>query len=251
MRLVLGILFLGILVLGVSGYFLYPFEFSSDKGVPIIQADKSPYKEKPKDPGGIKIPYQNIEVFERLTSRKSQNVPVEQLLPQAEKPEQVKVILEQKKDEVAEPQNVNKDAIVSHKTEVEKTEKINNDAVDIKKIPDVEESKPIEVSKPTPEKQDKIAELVNDLSNPAIKKIKLQIFSTKNKQAAEIEKAKFEKKFAKELKGLKTALNRVDLGDKGIYYRLQVGHFKTPNSAENFCILVTDKKTGCFYIKEK
>ncbi|MDR3514305.1 MAG: SPOR domain-containing protein [Azospirillaceae bacterium] len=56
--------------------------------VPLIQADRTPYKLRPDQPGGMEVPNQDILVYERLhPDGKNESPPgVEQLLPPPEEP---------------------------------------------------------------------------------------------------------------------------------------------------------------------
>lgn len=53
--------------------------------VPLVKADSEPAKEKPEDPGGLKIPNQDKLVFERITP-KPETPMVEKLAPAPEEP---------------------------------------------------------------------------------------------------------------------------------------------------------------------
>lgn len=53
--------------------------------VPVIRADKSPLKEKPKDAGGLKVPFKDKLIYERIKPNGSVEIG-EKLLPPPEKP---------------------------------------------------------------------------------------------------------------------------------------------------------------------
>ena len=54
-------------------------------GIPLIRADTRPTKEKPADAGGLKVPYENTLIYERVNKGKK-IVVIERLLPAAEEP---------------------------------------------------------------------------------------------------------------------------------------------------------------------
>ncbi|CAK0772397.1 putative SPOR domain-containing protein [Azospirillaceae bacterium] len=58
---------------------------ASDMGAPLIQADRTPFKAKPTQPGGLEVPHQEILVYERLDPEFAPSV-VERLLPPPEAP---------------------------------------------------------------------------------------------------------------------------------------------------------------------
>jgi hypothetical protein len=82
---------------GFSGLLLVTY-FSTERSLggptPLIQADARPYKTRPADPGGLDVPHQNMEIFERvqpgLPPARAGEVaaarPVERLLPPPDSP---------------------------------------------------------------------------------------------------------------------------------------------------------------------
>ena len=77
------------LCLGVGAAVLYAYnkgrEAGESKLPPIIQAQEGPTKVRPENPGGMQVPYQDKEVFTRLTAEKQPDQ-VERLLPPPEQP---------------------------------------------------------------------------------------------------------------------------------------------------------------------
>ena len=59
---------------------------NGDGVVPLIQADNSPSKVKPDQPGGMDVPNQDKLIYDRLTPGQSSPNSVERLLPPAEQP---------------------------------------------------------------------------------------------------------------------------------------------------------------------
>lgn len=82
---------------------------------------------------------------------------------------------------------------------------------------------------------------------------KVQLIALKNKQQADNFVKKIKKQFNNLLKNLEVFLFEVDLGDKGIFYRVQVGNFNTKNDAMKFCrnyLMITLKNpTNCIVVR--
>jgi hypothetical protein len=53
--------------------------------VPLITADPTPYKHQPDDPGGLQVPYQDVEVFDTMDEEEPEET-YEVLLPEPEEP---------------------------------------------------------------------------------------------------------------------------------------------------------------------
>jgi len=83
------------------------------------------------------------------------------------------------------------------------------------------------------------------------KGIRVQLGAHKSQEEATSNWAKLSRQFAGELKGKNHYIVRVDLGDKGIYYRLQVAPFTSTKEAEQFCLTFVSADKGCFPVKAK
>jgi hypothetical protein len=59
------------------------------------------------------------------------------------------------------------------------------------------------------------------------------------------------KKFPDDLRGKQHYIVRADLGDRGVFYRLQVGPFTNSGQAEEFCLTFVSAGQGCFSVNAK
>ena len=59
---------------------------SNEEDLLVVEADKTPMKEKPLDPGGMKFPNQDKTVFETFSNGAQQPPKVERVLPAPEEP---------------------------------------------------------------------------------------------------------------------------------------------------------------------
>lgn len=82
---------------------------------------------------------------------------------------------------------------------------------------------------------------------------KSQLVALKNKQQAYNFVEKTKKLFSNMLKNLDVFVVEIDLGNKGIFYRVQVGNFNNKDDATNFCkeyLKITIKNpTNCIVVK--
>jgi cell division septation protein DedD len=78
-----GLLAVG--AVGAGGW--WAFQSMGGGGVPLVEADPRPFKVRPGDPGGLRVPNQNALVLERPGSRQAQAAPrANGLVPEAEAP---------------------------------------------------------------------------------------------------------------------------------------------------------------------
>lgn len=80
-----------------------------------------------------------------------------------------------------------------------------------------------------------------------------QLIALKNKQQAHNFVEKTKKMYGNILKNLNVSIFEIDLGEKGIFYRVQVGNFNTKSDASKFCdeyLKITIKSpTNCIVVK--
>jgi len=77
----------------LAGVIFFAYQQGREEGIraapPVLRADQSPEKAAPEDPGGMEIPHQDKQIFDRITddtgADAAQN-PVERLLPPPEEP---------------------------------------------------------------------------------------------------------------------------------------------------------------------
>jgi len=86
--LLIAAVLIGVGIAGGAGVFLFNQSGSSDGDItpPIIPADKSAYKVRPADPGGMQVPNQDKLVYGRIDPEAAAGDNVEKLLPEPEEP---------------------------------------------------------------------------------------------------------------------------------------------------------------------
>ncbi len=226
-------------VLAFAGILWYAYpqgqEKYTDMDIPTVAAGKDIYKFKPDDPGGMKIPHQDSTIFDPLEKRAAT---VEKLLPPVEQPVD--------KDEALQAGVALESAVPKLNLDLQMkevatgTEKIVSTKEPVKTVP-VPSAKP--VSKPVVQQA------------PAVKPVAakgnlyIQLGSYRSVTDAKGDWAMLQKKYAGFLSGLSMRTQRVDLGAKGVWYRLQAGTVSEARAAEICADLKKSNPGGCFIAK--
>ncbi|MCK5423771.1 MAG: SPOR domain-containing protein [Emcibacter sp.] len=203
-----------------GGMVWYSYLEGADSGpVPVVHADKSVVKEKPVTPGGLQVPDQDKGVFNRVASGQVDNS--EKLESSAELPIErpVDLKLTEEKAEIAEK---------APPVAEEKKEEV---VVPPKPKVVVKEEKVI-----APEKVDKIGNFL----------VQLGAFG-KNSTAVELWR-KIQKKNYAILKGFDSDIMMIDLGKRGIFYRLRAGPIIDRASAGKVCVALKANKQACIVV---
>lgn len=255
-----------------------------ETAAPLVQADASSFKMKPLDEGGMEIPFQDSLVYEQLDSN-SAGEGAESLLPPPEQPMERPVAVQDSATQAVE--NLTTETAEQIKTaqaELEKkkaaasiaTEQAAEDvkvtigsgfATETPATPKAPASKLVEATKKTVEAaKTETKELLSvstakDLSDiaPSAKTptaptsytsgtYHVQLGSFRDQAAAESAWKKFKKDFAPALDGVTSNIERADLGDKGIYYRVQ-GTNLSKTSATSVCSSINAAKSGACLVK--
>jgi cell division septation protein DedD len=259
-------------VSGFIGLSWYAYNAGSqslkDDDLLVVEAEKTPMKEKPLDPGGMKFPNQDKTIFDTFSNGNKQTK-VERILPQPEEPMKKDVDSSetgtwindklQKTDvDTAEVAELKPDAIVK-KVEALKQKASGDDShIVIPAQPDkgiddsqtfvakktplkVEEPAPTEVKKEEPKKEVAKVEKAQPASGGNVS-VQLGAFRSEEELNAAWNKMKLKHKVLSDKKPITI---KADLGDKGIYYRLRVGGLSGAAEAKALCGVLTDKGQAC------
>jgi len=86
-------------------------------------------------------------------------------------------------------------------------------------------------------------------ASPGGGNFRLQIASVKSEDAAKAEFQRLQKRYPEALGGLGVAYVRVDLGEKGIYYRVQAGPVDEAR-ATSICSSLKSQSVGCILVRQ-
>lgn len=227
--------------------------YGADSGdLPVIRADRSMDGMKPDTPGGMEVPNRDKLVYERLRQSNTE-LPVERLLPPAEKP--VSPAPEQEPDAIA--------ALVTDLAAQETSAPATAVVYE-------EDGTPVEVmfkettaATVTPEPEPIVAE--KQIEKPAEKKAEktplpetkpvqsavsyaVQLVSARTEQAAESEWKRLSKKHKEIIASMPHAISKTVVTN-GTFYRLRVGRFDKRDDAKALCDQLKKKKQECFVVK--
>lgn len=197
---------------------------ASAGGIPLIRADRSPDKVRPEQPGGMKVPDQNASIF-----NEKPGIPkVERLLPPPEKPMPRPVAPPAPAAAAAQ-----RPAAVPHA------------------VPQQAAMPPApETSEAAPEQRRARAAQSSDGEEPTADagpagKIKVRLGSLRSPDAAREEWQRLKHDNPDLLGRLTAVAVRTDLGDKGIYYRIEAGPLRDTAAAEKLCGELKQRNFGC------
>ncbi len=77
----------------------------------------------------------------------------------------------------------------------------------------------------------------------------LQLASVKSEQAAQGEWVRLQKSHAEILGDMDLKVRSADLGDRGVFYRIQTGPFPNQATAEDLCWQLRAEKQDCLVIR--
>jgi len=187
--------------------------------VPLIRADERPTKVKPEQPGGMEIPDQDKLIYN--PTRKV----VEHLLAPAEKP-------------------MPRPAPSSSPTDAARSSTGAMPAAS-----STPENRPAVTQTAQPQQQaatspSKAAQAPSSPSKPAAG-TRLQLGSLRSEDAARQEWERIKRKNRDLLGNLSATPVRAELGDKGVYYRIQAGPIADLAAAERICGELKQRNIGC------
>ncbi|PZP55482.1 MAG: hypothetical protein DI586_06750 [Micavibrio aeruginosavorus] len=269
--IVIGVLVLISIIIAVVSAAIPSKENEADMApVPIIRADSAPYKIKPEDPGGMKVPNKDSTIFETLKGEQEENK-VENLLEDESdtaasvarqevvskvisKSEPItdindlKLDSEPAEEELSAPPQTFSEPVAQPvaqpvaKVETAKVETIKKEPKETASIIDTlkADSKPKELPVPKTETS-KAAPM------PSGGSTYIQLAAVKSEAEASSQWAKFKAKNP-ELGALSMRTQKADLGPKGIFYRIQAGPLSAANATKT-CTAIKGRGGSCIIAK--
>jgi cell division septation protein DedD len=248
--------------------------YGSDSGdvggeVPVIAAAETPIKEKPVEEGGLEVPDQDKLVYGNIATEGQEGAPkVEQLLPAPEEP--------------VTPPQPQAPAATAQPSPLGPIDDADTDAALAEAAPPVAPAAgataapvttstaaappaaPAPVAAPTPPSassttQQQAAAPAAATPAPAAPAVsaqpaaggkwKIQLASVKSEQAARQEWGRMQKTHPDMLGDMKLTVQRADLKDKGVYFRIQAGPLPDRTTAEDVCAELKAAKQPCLVVK--
>ena len=191
--------------------------------VPLIRADEKPMKMKPDQPGGMPVPDQNVSVYDP----KPGAAPVEKLLPPPEQPM---------------PRPVPREATAQPAPSTAPAQSAPAATAAPQQQAAATTAAPKAPAKPAPVKEP--AATAPAKSVPA-GPVRIQLASLRTPEAAKDEWSRLKREHPELLGNLTAVAVKADLGDKGVWYRVQTQSFDNAAAAERLCADLKKQNIGC------
>jgi len=201
-------------------------------GVTLIRADERPTKVRPDQPGGMPIPDQNVSLYNEKPGGA-----VEKLLPAAPQP-MPRPTSAPKEAAIAPPPITPAPQAAPAAAPPAAASAAAPDAGSTAKP--AAKAAPPPAAKTAPQPQPKQTAPAGT-GGP----VQLRLGSLRSPEAAREEWARLKRENSDLLGNLTAVAVRTDLGDQGIYYRIQAGSFGDAAAAEKLCGELKRRKLGC------
>ena len=218
-------------IAGLGGYVYQETTAPAVGELPLIEADDSPTKHRPAEPGGMVIPNQDKLVYETLGDERNLDK-IERLLPLPEEP-------------MPPPEPVAPPAAVEPAPEAPATpapEPMPEPAVvaPADEPPPVPAPKPVVEPAPAPEPS---------VAAAPIPGFRIQLAALRSRADAEAAWRRLKRANGDLLGALEAEVARVDLADKGIFYRLRAGPLASAAKAGALCARLKARNLDCLVVK--
>lgn len=220
----------------LAGVVYFAYQQGREEGIrtapPVVRADEGPEKVAPQDPGGMDIPHQDKEIFERITGDSAQadgDSGVERLLPPPEEPAQLPAGT--RTEAPAQQPSGTAESLLADTPQQPSAAKPAAQAP----------AQPRPVT-PTPAPA---ATTAPAASGAWV----VQIGAFRDTTRANTEWAGLQRKHPGVLGNRTADIQRADLGDRGIWYRLRSGGYATKDAANAACGQLKAAGTDCLVRK--
>lgn len=275
-----GLLALGAAVVGIAafaGVILYAYNrgdrVAPDGGPPVLEADATPTKLRPEQPGGMEVPHQDKLVFDRLNQGARDDRPkVEHLLPPPEAPLPRPVVTPQVPampalppppavaplpsgatttvprgipDDVLPP--VVPQAPVQVQAGLPPALPTGGQSSQVASLPAAPPKAPPKAAVPQPA-QPTVAQPPKAPAAAAGGGFRIQLASVRTEAEAAAEWKRLAGRHPGALGGLNMQVAKADLGEKGVYYRVQGGSVDEAR-AKTICAQLKAQNVGCVVVR--
>jgi len=216
------VLALGVMALSAGGLWL-GYRLSVDRRpiseIPLIRADTDPIKVKPGDPGGMDIPNRD-----RFVLNPTGTMPVERLLPPPETP-------------------------------LPRPVPANNSVPPTIAAAEVPLATPAPIATPAPPpvasepSPPQMAIVPSPPIGSAIKGYRLQVGAVKTPELAKQAWDRIKRQNSDLVGSLAATIDRADLGNRGVFYRIHAGPIADAAQGERLCVQLRQRGVGCILAK--
>lgn len=254
------------IALGAVAAFGIGIWFAYDQGVkrgasgapPLIRADQAPTKVAPENPGGMQVPNQDKQIYERLPGNTAQAPAgqTERLLPPPERPSAAPTQPNVATSPAVTIPNRSAQPVPNQAPAAQAptgaTVPNRTDAPSANATAPATPAQPQAVTPPSQPARTAAA----PTPAPAARSVtatpggsaKIQLASLKDQAAATSTWNQLQKKFPEILGGLQPSYERVEIANKGTFIRLQAGPLKDRAAAQAACTALAAKNQGCIVV---
>ena len=211
-------------IAGLGGYVYQETTAPAIGELPLIEADDSPTKHRPAEPGGMVIPNQDKLVYETLGDERNLDK-IERLLPPPEEP-------------MPPPEPTAPPTVVEPVPEAAP-----EPAVVAPSVP-VEEQAPIPAPKPVVQPPPAPTVTAAPLAG-----FRVQLAALRSRADAEAAWRRLKRANGDLLGALEVEVTRVDLAYKGVFYRLRAGPLASAAKAGALCVRLKARDLDCLVVK--
>lgn len=266
------------IALGAVAAFGIGIWFAYDQGVkrgssgapPLVRADQNPTKVAPENPGGMQVPNQDKEIYSRMTPANGAAQPqTERLLPPPERPNAERpaasppAVTVPNRPVNTVPNQTTAPSPTPTAPTAQTAQRPAGAPPGPRTGPLANQSaasatpSPAPATTPTPQPATPPRSAAAPATAPAATpapvpatggNARVQLASLKDQAAAQATWTQIQRKHADVLAGLSPSFERVDLGDKGVYFRLQAGPLKDRAAAQAVCQKLSAAGQGCIVV---
>ncbi len=216
---------------------------SSGGAPPLVKADGSPTKVAPANPGGLQVPNQDMKIYDTLPrGGQAPKAGAEKLLPPPEQPAPSAPRTVAAAPAPA-PTAVPAASPVTPPPAGASANNTTSNTVPVAPVPAttaMPPSAPPRATTPTV-----VAAPPTPAAPAASGSFRIQLAAHRDQAAAEGEWARLHKKFPDILAGLSPTYERADLGERGVFIRVQAGPVRDRVAAQGLCDRLKSAGQGC------
>lgn len=258
--LIMGLVLLAFAAFGALIWYAYATSQSPVAAgeAPLIQADTSPTRIRPEQPGGLEVPYQDRLVLRSIDPDAPAPV-VEQLLPPPEQPMEIPEppapVAAPVPAPVATPNPAISPASPPAEDDLQLAVRPRGQATPPPAETAPEEAAVETPSAPVPQPEPPAPPVEAapaagpaPVTQPAQGGVHIQMAAVRTEEAARGEWARLQGQFPDLLGGLQLRVQEADLGERGIFYRVQAGPLDEAR-AEQVCGGLKAQNTDCILVR--
>lgn len=226
-----------------------------ETGFPVVRADGGPVKIRPDDPGGLEVPHQDKRIYERMAGDETPVEDEARLRPEAERPVARETLIassvtgaggsavETTVAPVAPPPKAAASASGSAPAAPPPPSSPGKAAET--KVKPAPKAKPAPRAAVAPPPRTAVAPQTGASRSPP----RVQLGSYRSAADAERAWQRLSTREKPILGAVDPLVARADLGDRGVFYRLQAGPFESVEAARAACARLKQRKLGCLVVR--